>query len=484
MRKLLIYTAVLSFIFTSCSKDLTEKFNVDTKSPEAVPAGMLFANAQKDMARYLASPNVNDNTMKLWAQHWTQTTYTDESNYELTERNINGRTFNKLYADVLRDLMEARNGVEIDEFATEGEKNTQNAMIDVMEVFTYQTLVDVFNDVPYSEAIQLVDNLAPAYDDAESIYRDLISRLDKDIEVLGGGASGAFAGYDLIYGGDVGAWTSFAHSIKLRMAIRMADVDDASARTWATEAIDGAFSSSADDARFYFESSAPNTNPLWEDLVQSGRTDYIASKTLADAMNSTMDPRRSAFFRNLGSDSASGDMNVVLGNPHGAGGSYANFSQPSDMLENPTLNSPYITFTEVEFLRADAAARWGIGGSASDHFNNAVAASTSEWGTPVTSADSMFSATVDYDAQLSAGKTWKEVIGTQKWIAMYNQGNEAWNTWKLYDFPVMAVAAEAGTTPPTRYNYSVDEYSVNGSNASAANGGSDDRFDKVFWDVN
>jgi len=48
----------------------------------------------------------------------------------------------------------------------------------------------------------------------------------------------------------------------------------------------------------------------------------------------------------------------------------------------------------------------------------------------------------------------------------------------------MNVAAEAGTTPPTRYNYTVDEYSVNGSNVGAANGGSDNVMDKVFWDVN
>jgi hypothetical protein len=74
-------------------------------------------------------------------------------------------------------------------------------------------------------------------------------------------------------------------------------------------------------------------------------------------------------------------------------------------------------------------------------------------------------------------------IGTQKWIAMYDQGLEAWCTWKMYDYPVMGVAAQSGTITPTRYNYSVDEYSVNSTNASAANGGSDETTDKVFWDV-
>ena len=67
---------------------------------------------------------------------------------------------------------------------------------------------------------------------------------------------------------------------------------------------------------------------------------------------------------------------------------------------------------------------------------------------------------------------------------MYDRGFEAWSTWRLYDAPQMELAAEAGTVPPTRYNYSVDEYSVNGTAASAANGGSDKVTDKVFWDVN
>ena len=74
-------------------------------------------------------------------------------------------------------------------------------------------------------------------------------------------------------------------------------------------------------------------------------------------------------------------------------------------------------------------------------------------------------------------------IGTQKWGAMYYQGLEAWCTWKMYDFPAMGTAAQAGTITSTMYNYSVDEYSVNSTNVSASNGGSDLTTDKVFWDV-
>ena len=62
-----------------------------------------------------------------------------------------------------------------------------------------------------------------------------------------------------------------------------------------------------------YQSSTPNTNPLWEDLVQSGRTDFVASNTLGDIMNSSNDPRRAMYFRNLDGSGA------IIGNPHGAG---------------------------------------------------------------------------------------------------------------------------------------------------------------------
>lgn len=112
MKNKLIYTALIAFVFASCTKDITD-LNTNTKAPENVPAAMLFANAQKDLVYYMASPNVNTNTLRLWSQHWTQTTYIDESNYELTERNINGRVFNSLYADVLRDLSDALSLIHI-----------------------------------------------------------------------------------------------------------------------------------------------------------------------------------------------------------------------------------------------------------------------------------------------------------------------------------------------------------------------------------
>jgi hypothetical protein len=478
MKKSLIYAAVLALVISSCTKDISS-FNDNVKDPVTVPAGTLFANATKELVDYVASPNVNVNTFRLWAQHWTQTTYTDESNFELTERNINGEVWDRMYARVLRDCNEARNIIEADQVILEEERNAQLAMISVVEAYAYSMLVDIFGDVPYTEALGGIDDLSPAYDDAETIYSEIIASLDGAIATLASGPSaGELGASDLIYGGNTSSWAAFARSLKLRMAVRMGDKNAGTAKTWAESVTSSdIIDDSSEDALLVYQTTTPNTNPMWEDLVQSGRFDFIAANTLGDVMNSLNDPRRGNYFQNLDSTGA------VNGNPFGSGGAYNEFTGPGTMQEDPTFPGVLMSASEVHFLLADAAERgWSTPLSAEEHYNMGIRLSITGWGGTDTHAD-------DYLAQAdvaygTAAGDWKQKIGVQKWIAMYDRGFEAWSTWRLYDYPAMNVAPEIGTITPTRYNYTVDEYSVNGTNVAAANGGKDNTTDKVFWDVN
>ena len=474
MKSIINYSLVLFLLIAvGCTKDI-DQFNNNDKSPTTVPANSLFANATVELMDYLASPNVNVNTFRLWSQHWTQSTYTDESNFQLINRNINGEVMDRMYARVLRDVKECRGFVNTSATNSESVKNTQLAILDVLEVCVYSVLVDIFNDVPYSEALMGVENLSPAYDDASTIYSSLATTLNGAITTLSASTDmGDFAGSDLIYAGSTSHWKMLANSLKLRMAMRMADVSGSGSQAMAESAASGVFASNDDHAYILYQSSTPNTNPLWEDLVQSGRTDFLVSQTLADIMNSTNDPRRAIYFRNL---DANGDL--ISTGQHGLDGAYADFSQPGDVLEVPT--HPGVLLAEVCFHLADAANRgWNVGGDAATHYANGVSASMLQWGSDQLSADAfLLEADVAWDASMADQR-----IGTQKWVAMYDQGLEAWCTWKMYDYPAMGVAAQAGTITPTRYNYSVDEYSVNSTNVSAANSGSDLTTDKVFWDV-
>ena len=180
MKKFLL-SAGIACAVASCTSDITS-LNVNPKSPEQVPAGALVANATITLTDYLATLNVNLNNFSMWAQHITETTYTDEANFDYPNRDVNGNTFDVLYTDVLRDLAEAEKAVAVDINLTAAQKEQQMAVIDVLEVYTYQILVDIFGDVPYTEALSS-ETVVPAYDKGEDIYTDLAARLTADIAI-------------------------------------------------------------------------------------------------------------------------------------------------------------------------------------------------------------------------------------------------------------------------------------------------------------
>ena len=468
--KKLLFAAAAALAITSCTSDLSD-LNVNGKAPESVPSGALFANAVMGYYDFDAVQNVNLNNLRLWSQHWTQTTYVDESNFNLNERDVNGNTFVRMYVTVIRDCEEARTAV-MNGPESAAAKAASIAAIEVMEVMAYQYLVDLFGDVPYSEALS--ETNVPKYDAGSAIYADLLARLDAATADLSG--SNTFGSSDIIYGGDAAAWKKAANSLMLRMAVRMIGYDAAAAKSWGEKAIaGGVFTSSADDMRLYYSSAPPHTHPMWETLVQSGRTDYVASATLGDVLNGLADPRRAGFFKNLGG------ADSVTGAPHGYQVNYYDYSQPGTALEDPTWSHAAISYVEVEFLMAHAAvAGWSGASDAATHYENGIRASIEEWGGSSADADAyMMHPLVAFSSTTAATQ-----IGVQKWIAMYSNAFEAYAAVRMYDLP-MQTAALAGTVTPTRYSYPLDEYSLNTTNvqAAAANYGGDDTFAKVFWDM-
>lgn len=486
--KKLILLAIL--IGTTISCEDFEGWNVDTKNPAEVPASFLVTSAQRTIFLRMSASNVNYNIFKQLAQHWTATTYTDEANYDLRQRDLSGTFFIYMYRDVLSDLEEAKK-ITVDRPLVEptytaAMKANQIAIIELLQVYTYHVIVDTYGDVPYTEALQGVDNLLPKYDDDTTIYTDLFARIDAALANLTDADS--FGDSDLIYGGDTSNWVKFANSLKLRMAVRISDVDNGLASSKASEAIDsGVFESELDNASFPFEGGPPNANPMWSDLVESGRSDIIVANTFVDIIVPLNDPRTTVFMDNNGPFNIEEDEDAdpiyvdYLGGPYGANNPYSNYTHAGDPFHKADLEGIILSYEEVEFLLAEAVARGLVAGDAEMHYNNAITASITYWtGSTSGVADYIAQSAVKYDAD-----NWKKSIGTQKWIALYTKGFEAWSSWRLLDYPAMNTADESGLPVPRRYLYGNDDAQINGANydaASAAMGG--DALDsRVFWDI-
>jgi hypothetical protein len=471
--KKLLYILVPALFFLACTKDVTT-LNVDPKRPLNVTSASLFTSAQHSLVNTHSSANVNLNIFRLIEQQWQETTYTDESQYRIIPRAIPDNLWDSLYVNVLKNCEEARNIMPKD-VPDAGQLKNQLAILDITEVYTWHYLLTTFGDVPYTDALNL-SNSFPKYDDALTTYKVLLTRLDADIVALDPAAA-SFGNADAIYSGDPTQWKKFANSLKLKMALTISDADNATARSAAESAFaGGVFLSNADNAKFPYVSSTPNTNPVWVDLVQSGRLDFVAADTITDIMNSLNDPRRSKFFT---PDPSGG----YSGGPAGVSSAYPNFSHAAIQLTNANFPGNILDYSEVQFLLAEAAARgYSVGGAAPLYYSNAVRASILDWGgTDAQASAYLLQPSVAY---ATAAGDFKQKIGIQKWLAMYNRGMDAWLEQRRLDAPALNPAQDAETGFPVRFTYPVNEQNVNNANraAAAAKIGSDAVETKLFFD--
>jgi len=473
---------ILPLVLVTACVDSLDDWNIDQKRASVVPARTLFTNSLKSVTDILTTPNVNSNNYRMFVQYWATTTYLDEPRYNMTQRLYSENLWNAIYRDALSDLKESKRLVEADASLVPAVKNNQLALIGIMEVFAWNVLINTFGDVPYSEALDPANSL-PKYDDAQDIFNDLLTRLDAALALLTPGEP-SFGAADLIYSGSAAKWQMFGNSLKLKMGMLIADVDAAKAETIVEAAAPNVIASSADNARFPYISAPPNNNPLSANLnpLFSSREDFVIASTIVDAMNDLDDPRRPFYFTET-------EPGVYEGGDYGFSNTYADFSHVSAKIIEPTFEALLIDYSEVEFLLAEAVERgFDVGGTAEEHYNNAIEASILYWGGTEDEAD-------DYLAQpevayATAAGDYKEKIGTQKWIALYNRGWDAWVEWRRLDAPTL-LPPSGPSIPnelfiPVRMIFPVREQTVNTDQweTAAAKYASDSPNSKLFWDAN
>lgn len=495
---------VMVSLLAACKKDITQ-LNVDPKNPANVPSYSLFTNAERVLSNTVASSNVNLNIFRLIEQQWTETTYLNETNYQLPSRNQPDAIWSALYTGVLGNFQRAKN-LMLTDVKDAGTQKNETAITDILQVYAYFYLVTTYGNVPYTEALD-INKPFPKYDDAKTIYYDLLARLDTDIAALDPN-SASYGSADLVYGGDPAAWKKFANTLKLKMGIVISDFDSAKAKTTIESAVTGGvFTSNDDNALYNYETTPPNTNPVWVDLVQSQRHDFVGTSQFINLLNpntATQDPRTPYFFAQnnaslyVGADNGSGNGGIV----------YSQFSLPSGplitpgppqnpqpksigSLTNPDFPGNLLDYSETEFNLAEALIRgYSVGGTIQTHYNNAITASITYWGGSAASAAAyLLLPNVAYatatNPEAPGVLTPKEKIALQEYLALYNRGWDAWTLTRRLDYPTLVPPPNAYSAFPVRFTYPISEQNVNVVNynqASAAIGG-DAVTTRLFFDV-
>ncbi len=465
---------VLVVMVTSC--EIPD--NIDPKRATIVTPDVLVTNSEIALFDLMGSINVNINITRLLAQYQSEVTYVTESQYNFQDRQLPDAHWGILYRDVLTNLEQAKSLINATSFVDPQEKANKTAIIEILEVYSYQLLLDAFGNVPYTEALKGAANSRPKYDDAKTVYLDVLSRLSKAVTDLSKDAGSAgFGSADVLYSSNISQWLQFGASLKLRFGLRLADFDPTLAATTVAEAVaSGVFTDQSQSAIFHYTGVAPYVNSYYTEYILNNRKDFVPTSTLIDKMNGLNDPRRPVWFTLL-------DGNYV-GITYAKPDKYKLYSHFT-AIPDPVYPVIIMDYVEVEFLLAEAVERGmsGVTGTAADHYNTAIKESMLYWGVTEADADTYLAQTsVAYG---TATGTWKQKIGDQKWLALFDRGNEAWAEWRRLDFPILTpppgmVYGDIPVRMPFPYNENkMNE--VNYAAAATAIGG-DNASTKLFWD--
>ncbi|MBS1668840.1 MAG: SusD/RagB family nutrient-binding outer membrane lipoprotein [Bacteroidetes bacterium] len=472
------FIILASFVFLSaCTKDINS-LNVNTKAASNVPSATLFTYGEKKLVDYYTTTSVGVAPFRVISQEWTENSYVYEAVYNFAAYQANVGWWNDLYQNTLSNLQSAKNQFALDILDPKAAANASR-IADVLEVYAYDLLLNTYGNIPYSQALNKSIPF-PKYDDAKTVYTDLLMRLDTCIAGLDP-SSGSIGSADLIYGGDPAQWKKFAATLKLKMAIRLADVDASTASTKALEAVtSGVFTSNSDNATLSYDPSSPgNSNPIWQALDYSGRHDFVPASLIVNTMVGWNDPRLPLYFAQYNGGYSGG----IPGNANG----YGAFSDFSAQMQTAAYPGIILDYAQTEFLLAEAVERGiAVGGTAASHYNNAITASIEFWGGSASDAATYLAQPAV--AYATAAGTWQQKLGYQKWIANYNMNWDSWTDIRRLGYPNLDVVSPpvgAHGNLPLRLTYPSNESGSNSTNwanaVKALPGGQDVVTAKLFW---
>ena len=476
----------------ACDQGLTE-VNVDPNAPTDVgPEYILPHTIETGVGRICCSRGMLDD----WAQQTSEIQYAEE-----TIGNVRPADMNNMWSGFYgTDLEDAQ--TIIDKGMADGKANIQGVGM-IWKEWLFSQLTDLFGNVPYSEALQGADNTTPAYDAQSDIYAGMLQNLTDAQAMLGGSGGGDFGGGDIFYGNDFGKWKKFANSLRMRLAMRMSEVDPATAEAEFVAAYNaGGFTSNDDNAQLVWPGD-PYGNPNWENCICGNgvRDDNAVSATLIDTLQSLNDPRLK-FYAEPNTDPAAPDIYYgEINGDHTPDHPLGWYSRIGNYWRADGQSTPSIimSYSEVLFLEAEAAWRGWISADPATLYNKAVQAAFDMY---ISTGYATAPTEAERDAYLQNPRVVYntgdanaafEQIQLQKWLSLYQVGMEAWTNWRrvripyLQPGPDLAAGLAGITTIPVRVPYPAMEQSLNNDNLMAAvqhQGGGLGLVTAMWWDMN
>jgi len=514
--------AVVLLGLSACNPDDLTKVNQDPNNPVSAPPAPVFTYATRiAMQRWFGSNPTNMRGPVLTTEHLAQVQYPDEDQYLRLDGTVTDASFINTYSQELKNFQAVIDAGKPDE------QEMLWGPAQVMRSLIFGYITDTWGDVPYSQALKgdAADaTLQPAYDAQKDIYTGLFADLSEAVTAMAAGASPVsvltpVGAADPIYAGNRLRWQRFGNSLRARHAMRLANVDPATAQAQMVAAVaapGGLIASNADNAQMNWPGDGVYNNP-WSVNNQT-RDDHRLSDRLMGQMLPYNDPRVAVYaqptlcYLNPAGTGCPANPAQYAGMPNAltatdaatwslkssrpgrvfystssycktgyANGAYVNCSG----LTGAKFPSFILTYAETSFLLAEAAERGWIAGSAATYYNQGIQASMAQWG--VTDAVAIAAYLARPGIAYTPGTAGLTQIALQKWIALYTDGVEAWAEWRRTCVPATVTPGPAAviSTVPRRYEYSIREASVNSANmdAAVARQGADDFTTRMYWDT-
>ncbi len=468
MKKFLYASFFTLILATAACTANFEEINTNLNQPLTVTGDLLLPTVIFDLADF--SVNQSFGLGDIITQYHGHYEFNDLDIYRWTSDGSFWVLYN--YLQNIRDIRQ---------YGVENDLPGYEAVALVLEAYAFSQLTDAYGDVPYSQANQAESGIiAPAYDAQEVVYDGILASLERANQIID---EDAFVAGDILFGGDMTAWKKLANTLRVRLLMRISDVRDVSAslqQILDDPAAYPLFESTADDAIYRYQGSSPDLSPYSEG--RGREYEYflsIPTTRFVGLLQAHEDPRIHEWLGYKGgtTEYIGVEPGLDLGD---IGRPTAYASKDSSFFYDPSkIAAIFITYSELNFLLAEAAMKGLISGDAKAFYDEGVAASFEQWGVEMP-AD-FLTAKAPYDANNP------DRLYEQKWLALYRTCTEAWFDWKRTGKPAFIQAGPGNINSnqvPVRLMYPSLEQSVNVSNYTTASQriGGDNINTRVWWD--